>query len=145
MACVLGACLVLMGWGADVAAESGGALGERYAVRTSKPFDAVLQDAGYAIAEQNFRITGRNEIGRAIGERQGKAFPRHAVVEFCNLEYARRLLKVDAEYLLYMPCRLAISEAGGSVIIATYLLPETEPAARDVNAILKTIVQEVSR
>lgn len=145
MACVLGACLVLIGWGADAPAEDGGALGQRYAVRTSKPFDAVLQDAGYAVAEQNFRLTGRNAIGHAIGERRGGGFPRHTVMEFCNLEYARRLLEVDAEYLLYMPCRLAISEAGDKVIIATYLLPETEPAAREVNAILKTIVLEASR
>lgn len=115
-------------------------LGERYALTTSKPYEGVVLDAEYAITEHNFRLTGRNRIGEAIAERGGR-YPGHTVLEFCNLEYARRLLDVHSRYLLYMPCRLAISQDAEGTTVATYLLPEDEPAAREVNAILKAIVR----
>lgn len=132
--------MALASFGA-AAEPPGEGLGERYAVRTSKPYQAVLLDAAYAIAEQNFRITSRNTIGEAIAERHGRAYPGHTVFEFCNLQYARRLLDIDDRYLLFMPCRLAISEHEGGAVVATYLLPEEHAAAAEVNGILKAIVQ----
>lgn len=136
--------VLLFSWGAHGAEPAHGALGERYAVRTSKPYQDVVADAAYAMAEHNFRITGRNTIGEAIAERLDRSYPGHTVLEFCNLQYAQRLLDVDSHYLLFMPCRLAISEQRGEVIVATYLLPEEEAAAKEVNAILKAIVQSAA-
>lgn len=42
---------------------------EIYRVETNKAFDDVVSDAEFAISEQNFALTGRSEIGKAISKR----------------------------------------------------------------------------
>ena len=118
--------------------------GIRYRVEVDKPFDTVLEDIEFAITEHNFRITGDNTVGEVIAKRHGEPFPRSTIIHFCNLEYARELLLIDVDYLLHMPCKIAVSQQGGRVIVETLLLPEDNPQAAalsaEINAILKAIV-----
>ncbi len=111
---------------------------------TAKPYAAVIADAEYAIADHNFRITGRNTVGAAIAERDKIDFPQHTVLQFCNLEFARRLLQADSNYVRYMPCHLYVYERDGKVVIGTPQLPAAHPAAREVNATLQAIVNYAS-
>jgi len=116
----------------------------RYTTHTSKSFDDVLTDLEFAISEQNFRVTGRNTIGAAISERGAFELPAATVLHFCNLEYARQFLQVDPQYLLYMPCRIAVYQQGGEVTVEARLLPDNDPAVRPlsqkINRILEAIV-----
>ncbi|MGI9320866.1 MAG: DUF302 domain-containing protein [Thiogranum sp.] len=116
----------------------------RYTLHTSKSFDDVLTDLEFAIGEQNFRLTGRNTIGAAITERGEFDLPAATVLHFCNLEYARQILQVAPQYLLHMPCRIAVYQQEGKVTVEARLLPENDPAVRllsqRVNRILEVIV-----
>lgn len=121
------------------------ACGDSWYQRTAKrSFSNIVQDAEFAITDHNFRITARDHIGSAIAERHQERFPRAEVIFFCNLEYARRLLQTAPDFLLYMPCKIALREADGQVVIATWLLPENNAAAlipsREVNEVLRAIV-----
>lgn len=115
-----------------------------YRVTVQRPFADVLLDLEFAITDHNFRITGANHIGAAIGERIGQPFPEAEVVHFCNLEYARRLLEIDPDFLAYMPCQIAVVQDGDRVTVSTWLLPERPPPATvlidEINAILRAIV-----
>ena len=116
----------------------------RYTTHTSKSFDDVLTDLEFAIGEQNFRLTGRNTIGAAITERGEFDLPAATVLHFCNLEYARQFLQVAPQYLLHMPCRIAVYQQDGKVTVEARLLPENDPAVQPlsqrINRILETIV-----
>ena len=74
---------------------------------TSKSFDDVILELDFAITERNFRITGRNTIGKGLRDRGYKDFPNVEVIHFCNLEYAREVLLIDPGFVAEMPCRIA--------------------------------------
>ena len=118
----------------------------RYRAATDKPFDEVLFDLEFVITEHNFRITGRNQIGEAINQRDHTRLPRSTIVHFCNLSYARRLLERSADALLHMPCRIAVSERNGQVIVEARLVTETATSSRtlvdEINQLLRVIVDE---
>ncbi|MBI2801980.1 MAG: DUF302 domain-containing protein [Gammaproteobacteria bacterium] len=100
---------------------------------TSKSFADVILELDFAITERNFRITGRNTIGKGLRERGYKDFPDVEVIHFCNLEYAREVLLLDPGFVAEMPCRITVHEAHGKTVVSLVLLPE-DHADRRVNA-----------
>lgn len=116
-----------------------------YQLRTGKPFDDVLFELEFAITERNFRITGRNSIGKGLRAR-GYEFPDVEVIHFCSLEKAREVLLLDPGYVTQMPCRITLHEEGDQTVISAILLPENhaDPRvvefARGMNTTLREIV-----
>ncbi|MDH3280247.1 MAG: DUF302 domain-containing protein, partial [Gammaproteobacteria bacterium] len=97
--------------------------GPRYTLDSDKPYAEVIADLKVAISEHNYRVTGENVIGEALGRRHDKAFPKSLVVHFCNLEHARQILSAAPDFLLHMPCKVAVYEYAAKVRIETWLLP----------------------
>jgi uncharacterized protein (DUF302 family) len=124
---------------------------ERLIVRavTNKSFEDVIFELDFAITERNFRITGRNTIGKGLRERGYEDFPDVEVIHFCNLEYAREVLIIDPGYVAQMPCRITVHETADGTVISLILLPEdhaderVNAFARRMNAILREIVDFV--
>jgi uncharacterized protein (DUF302 family) len=116
---------------------------------TDKPFADVIQELDFAITERNFRITGRNTIGKGLRERGYKDFPEVEVIHFCSLEYAREVLLLDPGYVAMMPCRMTVHEAAGKTVVSAILLPEQHPNpevaafAHRMNGILREILDFV--
>lgn len=100
---------------------------------TSKSFDDVVLELDFAISERNFRITGRNTIGKGLRERGYEDFPDVEVIHFCNLEYAREVLLLDPDFVAQMPCRLTVHRSGDRTVVHVILLPEDHRDPR-VNA-----------
>ena len=100
---------------------------------TTESFDDVILELDFAITERNFRITGRNTIGKGLRERGYTDFPDVEVIHFCNLESAREVLLLDPGFVAQMPCRLTVHRQGDKTVISVILLPEDHPDAR-VNA-----------
>ena len=67
-----------------------------YEKTTQKPLENIIQDAEFAITENNFRITNRLHIGSAIKERGCFDFPQNEIILFCNLTIAEEMLKIDS-------------------------------------------------
>jgi uncharacterized protein (DUF302 family) len=117
--------------------------------RTDKAFDDVVFELDFAITERNFRITGRNTIGKGLRDRGYADFPDVEVIHFCNLEYAREVLEIDPGYVAQMPCRITVHSAPEGTVISLILLPEdhaderVNAFARRMNAILREIVEFV--
>jgi len=117
--------------------------------QTSKSFDDVIFELDFAITERNFRITGRNTIGKGLRERGYDDFPEVEVIHFCNLEYAREVLVIDPGYVAQMPCRITVHTTAHATVISLIRLPEDHPDervnsfARRMNAILLEIVNFV--
>jgi uncharacterized protein (DUF302 family) len=113
---------------------------------TTRPFEDVIDDLELAITERNFRITGRNTIGKGIRQRGYPRFPGVEVIHFCSLELAREVLELDPGFIVHMPCRVTVHEQGGNVIVTAILLPEAHRLpgvtafARKMNGVLREIV-----
>ncbi len=120
-----------------------------YRALTPKSFDDVVFELEFAITERNFRITGRNTIGKGLRDRGYDTFPDVEVIHFCNLEYAREILEIDPGYVAQMPCRITVHSAPEGTVISVILLPEdhaddrVNAFARRMNAILHKIVEFV--
>ncbi len=91
---------------------------------TAKPFADVIQELEFAITEHNFRITGRNTIGKGLRERGYTDFPDVEVIHFCSLENAREVLLLDPGYVALMPCRVTVHVADQQTVVSLILLPE---------------------
>ncbi|MGE3775042.1 MAG: DUF302 domain-containing protein [Gammaproteobacteria bacterium] len=113
---------------------------------TDKSFDDVILELDFAITERNFRITGRNTIGKGLRERGYADFPDVEVIHFCNLEYAREMLLLDPDYVAQMPCRITVHREREQTVVNVVLLPEDHPDprvnafARRMNGLLREIL-----
>ena len=117
----------------------------RYTVSTNtKAVEDVIADVEFSIAEYNYRLTSRNNVGYAIAERDVTEPKRVArVFHFCNIEIAKELLAAGEEYLLHMPCRLVVWESESTVWVESRLLPiegNADPAlVHRINSMMRTI------
>ena len=109
---------------------------------TDKSFDDVILEADFAITERNFRITGRNTIGKGLRERGYKDFPDVEVIHFCNLESAREVLEIDPGFVAQMPCRMTVHREHGKTVVNMVLLPENHRDPR-VNAFARRLNGEL--
>lgn len=120
------------------------AAAQRYTVSTRKPYDDVLDDLEFAISQKNYRITGRNQIGKAITDSENIAYPKSTIIHFCSIQAAREIYDRNPDFLLYMPCRITLREDHGSTIVEARLVPENDPGLTDIslriNAMLRSIV-----
>tara|TARA_B100000929_G_scaffold282898_2_gene263368 strand:- start:1974 stop:2525 length:552 start_codon:yes stop_codon:yes gene_type:complete len=105
---------------------------------SEKDYIDIIQDAEFAITENNFRIVNRINIGEAIQERKGVIFPRNEVILFCNLTTAEEMLKLEPDFISFCPYKITISERLGrsdleeKIMISTRLLP-TDTESTDIN------------
>tara|TARA_B100001142_G_scaffold256543_1_gene257955 strand:+ start:1928 stop:2431 length:504 start_codon:yes stop_codon:yes gene_type:complete len=118
-----------------------------YEKKSKKTFANVIQDAEFAITENNFRITNRLHIGKAIKERGNIDFPQNEVILFCNLTIAEEMLRIEPRYINYCPYKVTVTDSNEYVTIATRLLPlETNNSKMStvfetINKILRSVVE----
>lgn len=142
--------LALLLNGAALAADSSlssnslDAAAARYTVTTTKPFDDVVADLEFAISENNYRITGRNQIGKAIADSENIAFPRSTIIHFCNLQTAKEVFDLNPDFLLHMPCRITLREKQGDVVIEARLVPENDPKLTGITARINAMLRRIA-
>ena len=74
-------------------------------------FDDVLESMMLAANKQNFKYVGSNLLWKdfraVLGDMDS---PRVEVHSFCDIAVGRDLLKISPEFLVFLPCRIAIME-----------------------------------
>ena len=113
---------------------------------TEKPFQDVVFELEFAITERNYRITGRNTLGKALRERGYTGYPDAEVIHFCSVERARIVLDLDPDYLAQMPCRITVHVEDNRTVVHGILLPTDHPDSRvvefanETNALIQDIL-----
>ncbi|NNE64890.1 MAG: DUF302 domain-containing protein [Gammaproteobacteria bacterium] len=125
-------------------AESLDAATKRYIVSSEKPYDDVLEDLEFSISQHNYRITGRNQIGNAIAQSENIDFQKSTIVHFCNLQAAKEIYDINPDFLLHMPCRMTLREVQGSVIIEARLVPENDPALKQISLRINAMMRSIA-
>lgn len=117
--------------------------------KTNKTFEDVTQELDFSITEKNFRITGRNTVGKGLRKRGYENYPDIEVIHFCSLDIAKEVLDIDPGFVAQMPCRVTVHEQDDAVIISLILLPtnhkdpRVNDFARKMNVTLREIVDYV--
>jgi uncharacterized protein (DUF302 family) len=87
-------------------------------------FEETIWFLDTAIAEHNYRIIHRSEIGQAVRDRGDKTFPLSTITSFCNISYAQEMMQINQDLINEMPCNIAVREQGGRVIVSTKLMAQ---------------------
>lgn len=101
-------------------------------------FEDTLMNLDIAIAEHNYRIIHRSNIGQAIRDRGDTDFPLSTITSFCNISYAKEMMLINPDLINDMPCNIAVREQDGSVLVSSQLMNEKMGTA-DQQAFAKKI------
>ena len=88
-----------------------------YTKISKKDFLDIIQDAEFAITENNFRIINRLHIGQSIRDRGTELFPKNEVILFCNLTLAEEMLRLKPDHINYCPYKITITGTGNIELI----------------------------
>ncbi len=114
--------------------------------KTEKTFEDIIQELDFSITEKNFRITGRNTVGKGLRNRGYENYPDIEVIHFCSLDVAKEVLDIDPGFVAQMPCRVTVHEEEDFVVVSLILLPlnhkdpRVNEFAKKMNATLREIV-----
>jgi uncharacterized protein (DUF302 family) len=74
-------------------------------------FDDVKESLFLRANQLNLKKVGENDMWKDFQAVLGdKTAPRIEVYSFCDIAVARELLKIDPEFLVFLPCRIAIMQ-----------------------------------
>lgn len=113
--------------------------------KTNKTFEDVTQELDFSITEKNFRITGRNTVGKGLRKRGYENYPDIEVIHFCSLDIAKEVLDIDPGFVAQMPCRITVHEQDDAVIISLILLPtdHKDPRVNDFSRKMNVTLREI--
>ena len=114
-------------WFTSMMASSPMSMRDMFNVMTAKKkvveglsFDEVIEAMELKANELNFKKVGHNEFWRDVGAISGLATTRLEVLQFCDAMVGRRMLDYSPEFVIFIPCRIALYEdADGAIWLMT--------------------------
>lgn len=73
-------------------------------------YDDVVVSMKAKANKINFKFVGVNALWKDVAATTGKATPRVEVFNFCDANIARELLDYSLEFVIFLPCRIAVVE-----------------------------------
>lgn len=73
-------------------------------------FDDVVASMKARANKINFKFVGVNAIWKDVAATTGQATPRVEIFNFCDANVARELLDYSLEFVIFLPCRIAVVE-----------------------------------
>ncbi len=81
-------------------------------------FDEVIESMEIKANTVNFKKVGHNEFWKDVSAITGKATSRVEVLQFCDAIVGRRMLDYSPEFVVFIPCRIAVyQDANGEIWI----------------------------
>ena len=111
----------------QMTAASGISMRELFNVMTAKKkvadgisFDEVIESMEIKANDVNFKKVGHNQFWRDVGAISGEPALRVEILLFCDAEVGRRMLDYSPEFVIFIPCRIAIlEEPNGDIWLMT--------------------------
>ena len=73
-------------------------------------YDDVVASMKARANKINFKFVGVNAIWKDVAATTGKPTPRVEIFNFCDANIARELLDYSLEFVIFLPCRIAVVE-----------------------------------
>jgi uncharacterized protein (DUF302 family) len=83
----------------------------KYQAKPGLSFDEVVESMMLRSNQLNFKYVGSNLLWKDFhAVLDDKTSPRVEVHSFCDIAVGRELLKISPEFLVFLPCRIAVME-----------------------------------
>lgn len=118
---------------------------------TSKDFEAVLTAIEKVAEQKSFRVQHIHPVSKILNEK-GFEFEDYAIVELCNPAFAYKVLSINKNYGVLMPCKILVYKNNNKVylsipkpteLVEKFEMNELKLIAEEVEIIIKEIVNEV--
>jgi uncharacterized protein (DUF302 family) len=83
-------------------------------------FNEILEAMELKANDMNFKKVGHNKFWKDVSAITGLPTPRVEVLQFCDAMVGRRMLNYSPEFVVFIPCRIAVYEdASGDIWLMT--------------------------
>ncbi|WP_029936084.1 DUF302 domain-containing protein [Thiomicrospira pelophila] len=113
-----------------------------YVVETSKSFEQASQDLEVAVKANQFGVLHIHDLGQTLRSKGFDFYNQCRVFEVCSPAQASKVLAVDMNLNMALPCRISVFTEQGVTKIGM-IRPEPMLAMLSDNADLHKIAQEV--
>ncbi len=95
-------------------------MADKMEVAEDVSFDDAIESMKLRANEVNFKFVGHSPLYKDVEAITGKSAPRVEIFHFCDAMVARRILDYAPEFVIYLPCRIALLEdAEGKLWVMT--------------------------
>jgi len=124
-----------------------------YQRQTHGSIEQVADRVATAVAANRFGVIATHDLKAKMNEKGVEFGPECRILEVCNPLQAKRVLEADLSIANALPCRIAIYEQGGAVVISTlrptavlalFNQPQLDAVAREVEETLIRIIDQAS-
>jgi uncharacterized protein (DUF302 family) len=122
-----------------------------YTCETKKGFNEAAAQIQERVAQRGFRVLYVHDVQGTLAEKGFERSP-YKIIEICNSKFAHRVLEINEDVGLFMPCKINVYTKGGKTFISAmrpslisefFENRELKVIADDVDAIVRSIVDEV--
>ncbi len=95
-------------------------MADKMPVADDVSFDDAVDSMRLRANEINFKFVGHNPLWKDIAAITGEETPRVEIFNFCDAMLARKVLDYAPEFVVFIPCRIAlIEDADGKIWVMT--------------------------
>lgn len=95
-------------------------MAEKMEVAEDVSFDDAIESMKLRANEVNFKFVGHSPLWKDIEAITGEPTPRVEIFQFCDAIVARKILDYAPEFVVFLPCRIALLEdAKGKLWVMT--------------------------
>jgi uncharacterized protein (DUF302 family) len=95
-------------------------MADKMPVADDVSFDDAIESMKLRANEINFKFVGHSPLWKDVTAITGEATPRVEIFNFCDAMVARKVLDYAPEFVVFIPCRIALTEdANGKIWVMT--------------------------
>jgi uncharacterized protein (DUF302 family) len=95
-------------------------MADKMKVAEDVSFDDAIESMKLRANEVNFKFVGHSPLSKDIEAISGQPTPRVEIFQFCDAMVARKILDYAPEFVVFLPCRIALLEdADGTIWVMT--------------------------
>lgn len=116
-------------------------------------YDHVLEKLPALLKAEGFGVLTEIDVKKTLHEKLGVDFRRYKILGACNPPAAHKVLQLEPEIGLLLPCNVVVYEAaGGKTMVSAFDpmqiaesqdTPEIQAVAEDIGARLRRVVEAV--
>ena len=115
-----------------------------YIADTNKPFDQACEDLSKAVADHKFGVLHIHDLGQTLRSKGFDFSEQCRVFEVCNPGQASKVLAIDINLNMALPCRISVFSENGQVKIGM-IKPQAMLAPLSNEAALSEIAADVEQ
>lgn len=89
-----------------------------YGKRVDLDFDSAVKKVKQLLGEKGFGVICEIDVKKTVKEKIGKDFDSYVILGACNSELSSRVLEINREFGLLMPCNVIVYEKDGDTYVS---------------------------